>query len=183
MMFSWTSSIAVIPSRERRSAVLARSSGGSWTEQAYADLSPSQEFAPTGEQAERALAGHGAGFVLAVALEGTFGSAFAGQKVIVQTDAGVEFVEPEAMLTESAPAKMVVFGNSLMFTDALAGQFPGNAGLLRDAVDWLAESPVGAQETERGGAPSGTPAAVVIAACVAAVCLLLLVLAARRRNT
>jgi ABC-2 type transport system permease protein len=138
--FTWTSSITLNESLPGavEATVLARSSGYSWTVPAYADLNPQQRFAPTGENAEKVLAGRGDGSILAVALAGEFVSAFEGKPVLVEREgAAPEMIEPEGRLTKSVPTQIIVFGNSRMFDDPLLRQLPSNLVLFLNAVDWL----------------------------------------------
>jgi len=150
---AWTSSIATqrVGAGRTEKSVLLRSSSDSWTVSAFADLDPEQSFEPPEEADDIHRVAGDRGFPLAVAVEGTFKSAFAGQKVIVQSGRSVEFVEPEEMIETSVPTRMVVFGGSMMFRDDLAALLPGNAELLTSVVRWLALDDAG---SERAGGPA-----------------------------
>jgi hypothetical protein len=154
---AWTSSITtqLVGAGGANKSVLLRSSSDSWTVSAFANLDPGQRFEPPRESAFANLdlgqrfeppqesdhvhrIADESGFPLAVAVEGTFESAFAGQKVIVQSGRSIEFVEPEGIIETSVRTKMVVFGSSMVFRDDLAAQFPESAELLASVVRWLA---------------------------------------------
>ncbi|MCK4408847.1 MAG: Gldg family protein [Candidatus Eisenbacteria sp.] len=172
---AWTSSIATqrVGAGGIKKSVLLRSSSDSWTVSAYADLDPEQSFGPPEEFDDVHRIANELGFPLAVAVEGVFESAFAGQKVIVQSGKSVEFVEPEGMIETSVPTRMVVFGGSMMFRDDLATQLPGNAELLASVVKWLATDDAG-PKSAGGSAPAveWTPRrlalVILTAACSAA---------------
>ncbi len=153
---AWTSSIATrrVGAGGADKSVLLRSSSDSWTVSAFATLDPEQHFEPPKESDDvHRIAGE-SGFPLAVAVEGVFESAFAGQKVIVQSGRSVEFMEPEGMIETSVSTKVVVFGGSMVFRDDLAAQFPESAELLAGVVKWLATD-----DAETGGTGSSAPAA------------------------
>ncbi len=137
---AWTSSITtqLVGAGGANKSVLLRSSSDSWTVSAFANLDPGQHFEPPQESDHVHRIADESGFPLAVAVEGAFESAFAGQKVIVQSGRSVEFVEPEGIIETSVRTKMVVFGGSMVFRDDLAAQFPGSAELLASVVRWLA---------------------------------------------
>lgn len=137
--FSWTSSITVdgeLP-EEVEAAVLARSSGYSWTVPAYADLNPQQRFVPPGENADAIIAGEGQGHVLAVVLLGEFASAFEKRPVTAEDEEGRGAIDPDGSLLRSPPTQIIVFGNSRMFEDVLLRQLSGNLVLFLNAVDWI----------------------------------------------
>jgi gliding-associated putative ABC transporter substrate-binding component GldG len=138
--FPWTSSITLPgePPEGVEIDVLARSSGYSWTVPATADLNPRQPFAPAGEGAQAIARGEGPGSALAVALTGSFKSAFAGRPLIVEDgEGGASVTEPEGAVLTSEVTQIVVIGNSRMFEDGLLGQLPGNLVLFLNTVDWL----------------------------------------------
>ncbi len=169
---AWTSSITtqLVGAGGADKSVLLRSSSDSWTVSAFANLDPEQRFEPPEESDDVHRIADESGFPLAVAVEGAFESAFAGQKVIVQSGRSVKFMEPEGMIETSVPTRMVVFGSSMMFRDDLAAQLPGNAELLASVVRWLAtddaepESP-----TDSAPGPDRTPRrlalVILIVAC------------------
>jgi len=152
---AWTSSITtqLVGAGGADKSVLLRSSSDSWTVSAFASLGPEQHFEPPEESDDIHRIADESGFPLAVAVEGVFESAFAGQKVIVQSGRSVEFMEPERMIETSVSTKMVVFGGSMVFRDDLAAQFPRSAELLTNVVTWLATD-----DAEAGGAESSVPA-------------------------
>jgi len=187
---AWTSSITTrrVGAGGADKSVLLRSSSDSWTVSAFANLDPEQHFEPPEESDDVHRIADESGFPLAVAVEGAFESAFAGQKVIVQSGGSIEFMEPEGMIETSVRTKMVIFGGSMVFRDDLAAQFPGSAELLASVVRWLATDDA---ETGRpgGSAPAveWTPrrlALVILAvACsVAAVAATVSVVQSRRRR-
>lgn len=151
---AWTSSITtrLIGAGGIRKSVLLRSSSDSWTVSAFANLDPEQSFEPSEEFGDVYRVAGELGFPLAIAVEGTFESAFLGKKVIVQRGRSVEFVEPVAMIETSVPTRMVVFGSSMMFRDDLATQLTGNAELLASVVKWLATD-----DAEPGSPIDSTP--------------------------
>jgi len=136
--FPWTSSITVedLPDGVEATA-LARSSSYSWTVPPTADLDPRQDFRPEGPGAAEISRGLGDGKTLAVALTGSFTSAFAERPLIVERDGRPEIVEPEDKIAKGRPTQIIVVGNSRMFDDRLLGQFPANLTLFLNAVDWL----------------------------------------------
>ncbi len=154
---AWTSSITTqrVGAGGADKSVLLRSSPDSWTVSAFANLDPEQYFEPPKESDDVHRVADESGFPLAIAVEGVFESAFAGQKVIVQSGRHVEFMEPERMIETSVSTKMVVFGGSMVFRDDLAAQFPKSAELLTSVVKWLATD-----DAETGGTGSSAPAAV-----------------------
>ncbi len=167
--------------------MLLRSSSDSWTVSAFATLDPEQHFEPPQESDDvHRIAGE-SGFPLAVAVEGVFESAFAGQKVIVQSGRSVGFMEPEGMIETSASTKMVVFGGSMVFRDDLAAQFPRSAELLTSVVKWLATD-----DAETGGTGSSVPAiewtprrlaqVILAVACSVAIVAAVGVVLSRRRR-
>jgi hypothetical protein len=137
---AWTSSITMrrAVSGTARMSVLLRSSTDSWTVSAFADLDPGLSFEPPVQFDDVHRVAGAEGFPLAVAAEGTFRSAFAGQQVIVQRGKKVEFTQPAGMVETSAPTRMVTFAGSMMFRDDLAAQLPGSRELLAGVVEWLA---------------------------------------------
>jgi hypothetical protein len=153
---AWTSSITTqrIGVGGADKSVLLRSSSDSWTVSAFTDLSPKQDFERPEESDDVHRVANESGFPLAIAVEGVFESAFAGQKVIVQSGRSVEFMEPERAIETSVSTKMVVFGGSMVFRDDLAAQFPTSAELLTGIVRWLATD-----DAETGGTGSSAPAA------------------------
>ncbi|MFH1689241.1 MAG: Gldg family protein [Candidatus Eisenbacteria bacterium] len=172
---AWTSSITV---RQAGSgivgtSVLLRSSPDSWTVSAFADLDPGLGFEPPAEFDDVHRVAGAEGFPLAVAVDGTFRSAFAGQQVIVQRGREVEFTEPVGMVETSAPTRVVVFAGSMMFRDDLAAQLPGSTELLASVVDWLASA-----DEELTGAGGSAPARAWTPRRLAFVVLALAVLAA-----
>jgi len=89
---AWTSSITTRRVGEGgiEKSVLLRSSSDSWTVSAFADLDPERSFeSPEEFDDVHRIAGE-LGLPLAIALEGVFKSAFAGQKVIVQSGRSVK---------------------------------------------------------------------------------------------
>ncbi len=187
---AWTSSITTrrVGAGGADKSVLLRSSSDSWTVSAFANLDPEQQFEPPEESDDVHRIAGVSGFPLAVAVEGAFESAFAGQKVIVQSGRSIEFMKPEGMIETSVPTKMVVFGGSMVFRDDLAAQFPGSAELLASVVRWLATDDA---ETGRtgGSAPAAewTPrrlalVALAVACSVAAVAAAVSVVLSRRRR-
>ena len=172
---AWTSSISTqrVGAGSTETSVLLRSSPDSWTVSAFADLDPEQSFEPPEKLDDiHRIAGE-LGFPLAVAVEGAFESAFAGQKVILQSAGSVEFLELEGMIETSVPTRMVVFGSSMMFRDDLSAQIPGNAELLAGVVKWLVADD--AEPEMQGGSTRGvswTPRrlalVILIAVCSAA---------------
>ena len=156
---AWTSSITArnTGSGTARMSALLRSSPDSRTVSAFTDIDPERAFEPPSDYDDVSRVAGADGFALAVAAEGTFRSAFTGQQIIVQRGKEVEFVEPEGMIVTSAPAKVAVFGSSMMFRDDLAGQLAGNAELLAGVVDWLASDST--EEDESAGATGSTPTA------------------------
>ena len=185
---AWTSSISTrrVGAGGIKESVLLRSSSDSWTVSAYADLDPKRSSEPPEEFDDVHRIADELGFPLAIAVEGVFKSAFAGQKVIVQSGRSVEFVEPVGMVETSVPTKMVVFGSSMMFRDDLAAQLPGNAKLLAGIVGWLATDDA---EPERPGDPTPgldwTPRrlalVILIVACSVAAAVAILARSRRRR--
>jgi len=185
---AWTSSISmrgVGPGT--RTSVLLRSSPDSWTVSAAADLSPDRPFEPPAQLDDvHRIAGSG-GFPLAVAVEGTFRSAFAGKQVIVQSGRKVEFVDPEDKIEESVPTRVVVFGSSTVFSNDVAGQLPGSADLLASTISWLASNDaVGVGNSGSGPAREWTPRqtalVLLVLLCSAAALAAVAVRVSRRRS-
>lgn len=187
---AWTSSITTrrVGTGGADKSVLLRSSSDSWTVSAFAKLDPEQHFEPPEESDDIHRIADDSGFPLAVAVEGVFESAFAGQKVIVQNGRSVEFMEPEGMIETSVSTRMVVFGGSMVFRDDLAAQFPRSAELLAGIVRWLATD-----DAETGGTGRSAPAAertprrlaqviLVVACSVATVAAAVSVVLSRRRR-
>ncbi len=185
---AWTSSITArrVGAGDVKESVLLRSSSDSWTVSAFADLDPERSLETPEEFDDVHRIADELGFPIAIAVEGVFKSAFAGQKVIVQSGRSVRFVEPEGMIETSVPTRMVVFGSSMMFRDDLAAQLPGNAELLASVVRWLAtddaepESP-----TDPAPGPDRTPRrlalAILVVACSVAAAAVGLARSRRRR--
>jgi ABC-2 type transport system permease protein len=136
--FPWTSSITLARSdlRDAEARVLVRSSAESWTVSGRTDVAPVPALHPPTEPKESK--GGNDGFALVAALEGVIGSAFPGGRVLVQSGTRVRFTEPSGFLDTSAPTRLVVVGNSMMFRNDLAEQLPGSAEFLAGVVDWLA---------------------------------------------
>ena len=185
---AWTSSISMrgVGTGTRKS-VLLRSSPDSWTVSALADLGPDGPFEPPTELDDvHRIAGF-EGFPLAVAVEGAFGSAFAGKQVIVESGRKVEFVDPVGMIEESVPTRVIVFGSSMVFTDDVAGQLPGGADLLADAISWLASDEVVAARysdsvPEQEWTPRRTALVALILLCAASALAALAVRVSRHRR-
>ena len=183
---AWTSSISMrgIGSGTRTSVLLS-SSPDSWTVSALADIGPEGPFEPPNEVDDiRRIAGLD-GFPLAVAVEGTFRSAFAGKQVIVQSGREVVFVDPEGMLEQSVPTRVVVFGGSTMFTDDVADQLPGSADLLADAISWLAhdvDAAAESSESTREWTPRRTALVALILLCATAALAVMGARTSRRRG-
>jgi len=138
--FPWTSSITL--SEDAPDGVLveplARSSGRSWSVPATSSLDPRQAFAPPPDVAEDVIEGRAPGIVLAAALSGPFRSAFAEKPVIVDNDGDPEFTRPPDIIRHGQPSRIIMIGNSRMFENTLLRQFPSNAVLFLNAIDWLA---------------------------------------------
>ena len=134
VVFMWTSSI-----RLRQPAggpvevtVLARSSEQSWSEEHKLNLDPQQRFLPMTDTGPRNLA---------VLLEGSFQSHFAGREappvVTAEDDVTAAGPPPHARAERSPETQIVVVGNSRFVEQAYLAQYPENRTFLLNVVDWL----------------------------------------------
>lgn len=180
--------------RENESTVLARSSQYSWLQKDYFDLNPRQDFYPDAGQMQPR--------VLAVAVQGTFRSYFAGTDVPpVEKDektSGTDVIptgEPDrTVIAESPQTRIIVAGTSRFITGNFPEQFEGNRTFFQNAVDWfvIGDQLMGIRSREAGERPleivSDDVKAVVRALNLLAVPLLLALfgivqyLARRRRK-
>jgi gliding-associated putative ABC transporter substrate-binding component GldG len=170
VIFTWTSSINLMQPAGGpvEVTVLATSSEQSWSEERRLNLDPQQRFIPMTDTGPRNLA---------VLLEGSFQSHFAGRDVPVETvDAPVR-----EKLDRSTDTQIIVIGNSRFTEQSYLSQYPENRTFLLNAVDWLTlgesligirsrtvtSRPVreigeGAKATVRFIATFGVPLAVII---------------------
>jgi ABC-2 type transport system permease protein len=142
VVFPWTSSIALKePSGGPvEVTVLAKSSEQSWSEERRFNLDPQQRFLPMTDTGPRNLA---------VLLEGTFESYYAGREAPAATavkaaEEGsegetLEVVEtpPHQRVDRSPSTQIVVIGDSRLGEQSYLGQFPENRTFLLNVVDWL----------------------------------------------
>jgi ABC-2 type transport system permease protein len=142
MVMPWTSPLELLQEKagQRTVSVLARSSPYSWTMKNYFDLSPKQEFdAPENQKRQH---------VLALAINGSFSSYFAGKPVPpadkdtkkeedtpAPGDAKKKPAQP-AVLQQSPDTRIIVTGNSRFITDNFINRFDGNRAFFLNAVDW-----------------------------------------------
>ena len=178
VVFMWTSSIELgqPAGGPVEVTVLARSSEQSWSEERRLNLDPQQRFVPMTDTGPRNLA---------VLLEGSFQSHFAGRDIppVGAGDGSAEVPAPPAgeKLDRSPDTQIVVIGNSRLGEQAYLSQYPENRTFLLNAVDWLTlgesligirsrtvtSRPVmeigeGAKATVRFVATFGVPIAVII---------------------
>jgi ABC-2 type transport system permease protein len=132
VVFNWTSSIGLLePAGGPVSVtVLARSSEQSWSEERRFNLDPQQRFLPMTDTGPRNLA---------VLLEGSFQSHFAGEDIPLPAGPGGEAVEPPVheKIDRSLETQVVVIGNSRLVEQAYLAQYPENRTFLLNVVDWL----------------------------------------------
>jgi ABC-2 type transport system permease protein len=172
VVFNWTSSIGLgQPSGGPvQVTVLAKSSEQSWSEERRFNLDPQQRFVPMTDTGPRNLA---------VLLEGSFKSFFAGREV-PEVEGGGELpvLEP---IERSPKTQVAVIGNSRMGEQPYVAQYPENGTFLMNVVDWLTlgesligirsrtvtsrpleEIGEGAKATIKFAATFGVPLAVII---------------------
>ncbi len=134
LVLMWTSSIALKQPAggSAEVTVLARSSEQSWSEERNFNLDPQQRFLPMTDTGPRNLA---------VLLEGTFRSHYAGREVppVAAGEGGVEIAEPPVheRADESVQTQIAVVGNSRFIEQAYLAQYPENRTFLLNMVDWL----------------------------------------------
>jgi ABC-2 type transport system permease protein len=181
VVFTWTSSIVLTepPGGPVATTVLATSSQQSWSEERRFNLDPQQRFLPMTDTGPRNLA---------VLLEGSFQSRFAGREnvPVVTAGEGEGAVAPEETpvherLDRGLETRMVVIGNSRLVEQSYLAQYPENRTFLLNVVDWLTlgESLIGIRSrvvtsrpltqvgegvkaTTRFAATFGVPIAVII---------------------
>jgi len=178
VVFTWTSSIELgqPAGGPVEVTVLARSSEQSWSEERRLNLDPQQRFLPMTDTGHRNLA---------VLLEGSFESRFAGRDIpsAAAEEGGAEIPAPPGYekLDRSPDTQIVVIGNSRFGEQAYLSQYPENRTFLLNAVDWLTlgesligirsrtvtsrpvrEVSEGAKATIRFVATFGVPIAVII---------------------
>ena len=187
---AWTSSISLrgLGAGATRTSVLLRSSPDSWTVSAFFDIGPEQSFERPAEVDDVRRVAGAEGFPLAVAIEGAFRSAFAGQKVVVQRGRDVSFVDPDGKIETSAATRMIVFGGSTIFRDDVSEQLHHGAELLVKSVRWLAEDDASAAASERSlsskeWTPRRLATALLVLTGAAAILVAAVRLAAARRKS
>jgi ABC-2 type transport system permease protein len=124
----WTSSIEITAEGDEAPevVVLAKSSPESWTEERQFDLNPQRKFAPATQVGPRDLA---------VLLDGTFTSFFAGRPAPEAAENG----EPwnGVKLDKSPETQIILIGNSRFIGSNFLAQYPENRTFFLNAVDWL----------------------------------------------
>ncbi len=143
VVFAWTSSLSIRDRAISMATVLARSSLDSWSTIAFTSVAPDFEPEPDRTAALGGATPRGS-YALAVALQGTFRSAFAGAPVIVEkADGTVEFTDPVGRLEESTPTRMAMLGSSRMFEDLVVSVAPANLEFITNLVSWLGDGRAG----------------------------------------
>jgi ABC-2 type transport system permease protein len=111
--------------------VLATTSAQSFRQSGGLSVNPQQRVAPS-DPAD--LKEH----PVAVALTGTFGSAFAGRPAPAPDDSAAALLAPTpATRDASLPTQVVVVADGDLAMDQFASQYPENQAFLMNVVDWL----------------------------------------------
>ncbi len=141
MVLPWASPLEIIEEKTKDKTVdiLAKSSPYSWIQKGFFDLNPRQDFRPSPEQLQSRT--------LAVAVQGSFDSYFAGKAVppvenAQQEDAGTNdekkpTEEERSIAAKSPETKIIVVGNSRFITSNFPEQFEGNRTFFQNAIDWF----------------------------------------------
>jgi gliding-associated putative ABC transporter substrate-binding component GldG len=134
VVFTWTSSIALTQPAGGpvEVTVLAASSERSWSEEGKFNLDPQQRFLPMTDTGSRNLA---------VLLEGSFQSHYAGEEIPQATaaDGAGGIVEPplRQKMERSLETQIAVVGNSRFVEQTYLAQYPENRTFFLNMVDWL----------------------------------------------
>ncbi len=150
MVMPWVSPLLVAESAasDMQVDVLAQSSDSSWVQQDSFDLNPQQDFSTQGNQQSRRI--------LAVALNGSFTSWFAGRETLsaLTGDKTRPDVPPE-IINRSPDTRIIVAGSSRFITDDFSQEFEGNRTFFLNAIDWLTigDELIGIRSREAGERP------------------------------
>lgn len=155
LVLPWVSPLKVDTEKlgENELTVLARSSQYSWVQKGYFDLNPRQDFYPGSGQPQPQ--------VLAIAVQGTFKSYFAGKAVPpVEKDDKAADAAPagdadRSVIPESPETRIIVAGTSRFITGNFPEQFEGNRTFFQNAVDWfvIGDQLMGIRSREAGERP------------------------------
>ncbi|MFH0820362.1 MAG: GldG family protein [Candidatus Peregrinibacteria bacterium] len=116
VVLPWVSPLTLIPQEGVNATVLIQSSPGAWTAEDLLNLSPDAEPPAITQQ-----------YPMAVLLEGTFKSFYAGQKRL-----------PEDFMTASnGRGRVIVIGNSRFLTDRMVRQYKQNLTFFLNTIDYL----------------------------------------------
>jgi ABC-2 type transport system permease protein len=128
VVFPWVSSIDTLATAGtgHKAQVLVKSSSQSWTETKRMDLNPQRDFTPTTPVEPRDLA---------VQVSGTFRSLFAGRQPPLPGEGEARW--DGTALDSSPQTQMIAIGSSRFVESDYLSQYPENAVLFLNAVDWL----------------------------------------------
>jgi gliding-associated putative ABC transporter substrate-binding component GldG len=149
MVMPWVSPLAVVDNAtdDIQVDVLAQSSDTSWIQQEPFDLNPQQDFSLRVTQPGRRM--------LAVALNGTFTSFFAGRNTVPALNNAEGEALSYDMLSQSPDTRIIVAGSSRFITDDFTAEFEGNRAFFLNALDWLTigDELIGIRSREAGERP------------------------------
>lgn len=135
-VFPWASSIDLTAAEGVEAVALAKSSEQSWSATGSLNLDPQRSMTPAREEDKGSR-------TLAVLLRGSFSSYFRDRAVPAADSAqaaagGVAAVAAAGEKIDRSPeTQIIVVGNSRFIETAFLSQYPENATLFLNAVDWL----------------------------------------------